>query len=254
MVLFFFVAYRLFSLSIKTFFMNPNESKEGTNRRNFLGTLATGAAAVSLTTIAPSLSALASGPNTIPSVYGDPEEIFKKITGKHKIVFDSPHPHEVYPFAWPRVFLLTNEVTGSPNKDCSVMVVLRHSSIGYAMEDKVWAKYNLGKVFEANDPETNQPATRNPFWKPKPGAFKFPGIGEVLIGVNQLQENGVLFVVCAAAINVYSAAVAQAMNLKHDDVKKDFTDALLPGIQPVPSGVWALGRAQEKGCGYIFAG
>lgn len=234
--------------------MNTNDSKKGTNRRNFLGTLATGAAAVGLTTIAPSINAFAGEANFDHKVYGDPEEIFKKITGKHRIVFDSPHPHEIYPFAWPRVFLLTNEATGSPNKDCSVMVVLRHSSIGYAMEDKVWAKYNLGKVFEANDPETKQPATRNPFWKPKAGAFQIPGIGEILIGVNQLQENGVLFVVCAAAINVYSAGVAQAMNLKHEDVRKDFNDALLPGIQPVPSGVWALGRAQEKGCGYIFAG
>jgi intracellular sulfur oxidation DsrE/DsrF family protein len=234
--------------------MNTNETKEGTNRRNFLGTIATGAAAVGLTTIVPSISAFAAETKFDTKVYGDPEEIFKKITGKHKIVFDSPHPHEIYPFAWPRVFLLTNEATGTANKDCSVMVVLRHSSIGYAMDDKVWAKYNLGKVFEAHDPETKQHATRNPFWKPKAGAFTVPGIGEVLIGVNQLQESGVLFVVCAAAINVYSAGVAKAMNLKHEDVKKDFTDALLPGIQPVPSGVWALGRAQEKGCGYIFAG
>ena len=234
--------------------MNTNESKEGTNRRNFLGTLATGAAAVGLTTIAPSLNVFAGEAHFDHNVYGDPEEIYKKITGNHRIVFDSPHPHEIYPFAWPRVFLLTNEATVSPNKDCSVMVVLRHSSIGYAMDDKVWAKYNLGKVFEANDPETKQPATRNPVWKPKAGAYTMPGVGELLIGVNQLQENGVLFCVCAAAINVYSAGVAQAMNLKHEDVKKDFTDALLPGIQPVPSGVWALGRAQEKGCGYIFAG
>ena len=234
--------------------MNTNEFKEGTNRRNFLGTLATGAAAVGLTTIAPSLNAFAADTHFDNKIYGDPEEIFKKITGKHRIVFDSPHPHEIYPFAWPRVFLLTNEATGSPNKDCSVMVVLRHSSIGYAMEDRLWEKYSLGKMFEANDPETKQPATRNPFWKPKAGAYKVPGVGELLIGVNQLQENGVLFVVCAAAINVYSAIAAQAMNLKHEDVKNDFTSGLLPGIQPVPSGVWALGRAQEKGCGYIFAG
>lgn len=234
--------------------MNTNETKVGTDRRSFLGKLATGAAAVSLSTITPSLSAFGSETNFDQKVYGDPEEIFKKITGKHRIVFDSPHPHEVFPFAWPRVFLLTNEATGSPNKDVSVMVVLRHSSIGYAMDDKVWAKYELGKVFEANDPETKTSALRNPFWKPKPGAFKFPGIGEVMIGVNQLQDSGVLFVVCAAAINVYSAAIAAGANLKHEDVKKDFMDALLPGIQPVPSGVWALGRAQEKGCGYIFAG
>lgn len=234
--------------------MNTNETKVGTDRRSFLGKLATGAAAVSLSTITPSLSAFGTETNFDQKVYGDPEEIFKKITGKHRIVFDSPHPHEVFPFAWPRVFLLTNEATGSPNKDVSVMVVLRHSSIGYAMDDKVWAKYELGKVFEANDPETKTSALRNPFWKPKPGAFKFPGIGEVMIGVNQLQDSGVLFVVCAAAINVYSAAIAAGANLKHEDVKKDFMDALLPGIQPVPSGVWALGRAQEKGCGYIFAG
>ena len=234
--------------------MNTNETKEGTNRRNFLGTIATGAAAVGLTTIVPSISAFAGETKFDTKVYGDPEEMFKKINGKHRIVFDSPHPHEVYPFAWPRVFLLTNEATGTAGKDCSVVVVLRHSSIGYAMEDRLWEKYNLGKMFEANDPETKAPATRNPFWKPKPGAFKFPGIGEVFIGVNQLQESGVMFCVCAAAINVYSAAAAQAMNLKHEDVKNDFLSGILPGIQPVPSGVWALGRAQEKGCGYIFAG
>lgn len=234
--------------------MNTNETNEGTNRRNFLGTIASGAAAIGLTSIAPSISAFAGEAKFDPKVYGDPEEMFKKINGKHRVVFDSPHPHEIYPFAWPRVFLLTNEATGTANKDCSVVVVLRHSSIGYAMEDKVWAKYELGKLFEANDPETGKPATRNPFWKPRPGAYKVPGVGELLIGVNQLQENGVQFCVCAAAINVYSAITAQAMNIKHEDVKNDFTNAILPGIQPVPSGVWALGRAQEKQCAYIFAG
>jgi intracellular sulfur oxidation DsrE/DsrF family protein len=234
--------------------MDTNETKEGTNRRNFLGTIATGAAAIGLTSIAPSISAFAGEAKFDPKVYGDPEEIFKKINGKHRVVFDSPHPHEIYPFAWPRVFLLTNEATGTANKDCSVVVVLRHSSIGYAMEDKAWSKYGLGKLFEANDPETKQPATRNPFWKPKAGAYMMPGVGELLIGVNQLQENGVQFCVCAAAINVYSAVVAQSMNLKHEDVKNDFMNAILPGIQPVPSGVWALGRAQEKQCAYIFAG
>jgi intracellular sulfur oxidation DsrE/DsrF family protein len=180
--------------------------------------------------------------------------MFKKITGKHRIVFDSPHPHEIFPFAWPRVFLLTNEATGTKEKDNSVVVVLRHSSIGYAMEDRLWAKYELGKLFEANDPETKEPAKRNPFWKPKEGAYKVPGVGTILIGVNELQASGVMFCVCQAAISVYSALTAQAMNLKHEDVKNDFMSGLLPGIQPVPSGVWALGRAQEKGCGYIFAG
>lgn len=234
--------------------MITNETNEGTNRRNFLGTLATGAAAIGLTTIAPTLNSFAGETKFVPSSDGDPEEMFKKITGKHRIVFDSPHPHEIFPFAWPRVFLMTNEATGTKSTDCSVVVVLRHASIGYAMEDRLWAKYKLGEMFQANDPETSKPSLRNPFWKPKEGAYKVPGVGEILIGINQLQANGVMFCVCSAALNVYSAVTAQTLNLKHEDVKNDFISGILPGIQQVPSGVWALGRAQKYGCGYIFAG
>jgi intracellular sulfur oxidation DsrE/DsrF family protein len=132
--------------------------------------------------------------------------------------------------------------------------VLRHSSIGYAMEDRLWAKYKLGELFQANDPETKLPATRNPFWKPAKGAYKIPGVGEVLIGINELQANGVKFCVCEAAMTVFSAVAAQMMKQDAAEVRKDFVSGLLPDIQPVPSGVWALGRAQEHGCGYIFAG
>ena len=234
--------------------MNSNISNEGTNRRNFLGTLATGAAALGLTTMAPTLNAFGGESQFIPSVSGDPEEMFKKINGKHRVVFDATQPHELFPFAWPRVFLMTNEMTGTMGKECSVVVVLRHSAIGYAMEDRLWEKYKLGEVFKANDPETGKPATRNPFWKPKPGAFQIPGVGEVMIGIDQLQASGAMFCVCDIAFTVYSAAVAKGMNLNADDVRKDWVSGRLPGIQPVPSGVWALGRAQEKQCAYIFAG
>jgi intracellular sulfur oxidation DsrE/DsrF family protein len=227
---------------------------EPTNRRGFLGSLATGAAAVGMTTLAPTLKTWANEPSLAYEVFDDPEEMFKKINGKHRIVFDSPHPHEIYPFAWPRVFLMTNEVTGTKDKECSVVVVLRHASIGYAMEDGLWSKYKLGELFEAGDPATKLPATRNPFWKPTAGAYKIPGVGELLIGINELQENGVMFCVCEAAITVYSAIAAQKMKMDAAEIRKDFMSGILPGIQLVPSGVWALGRAQEKGCGYIFAG
>ena len=234
--------------------MNTNDSNEGTNRRNFLGTLATGAAAIGLTTIAPSLNVFAGETKLTSSVTGDPEEMFKRINGKHRVVFDATQPHEIMPFAWPRVFLMTNEMTGTQAKDSSVVVVLRHSAIGYAMEDRLWAKYNLGEVFKANDPETGKPSMRNPFWKPKPGAFKVPGVGEVMIGIDQLQASGVMFCVCEVALTVYSAAIAEGMKMDAEEIRKDWVSGILPGIQPVPSGVWALGRAQEKQCAYIFAG
>lgn len=234
--------------------MKTSNLSEPTNRRGFLGSLATGAAAVGISAMAPTLKVLGNEQSSLKGTPDDPEEMFKKINGKHRIVFDATQPHEIYPFAWPRVFLMTNEVTGTKNKDCSVVVVLRHSAIGYAMEDRLWEKYNFGKLFNANDPETKGPATRNPFWKPKAGAYKVPGVGELLIGINELQSNGVMFCVCEAAMTVYSAVAAQMMKLDAGEVRKDFVSGLLPDIQPVPSGVWALGRAQAKGCGYIFAG
>jgi intracellular sulfur oxidation DsrE/DsrF family protein len=234
--------------------METNDFLETTDRRRFLGSLATSAAAISIATIASPLQAHAKNDEFSVSNPDDPEEWFKKIKGKHRVVFDATRPHDVLPFVWPRVFLMTNEKTGTPEKDNSVVVVLRHDAIPYAFEDRLWEKYKFGEVFKADDPETKAPSLRNPFWKPKPGAFKVPGFGEVAIGINELQSSGVMFCVCDAAMTVYSAALATGMKMEAEAVKKDWLSGLIPGIQPVPSGVWALGRAQEKGCAYIFAG
>ena len=69
-----------------------------------------------------------------------------------------------------------------------------------------------------------------------------------------MQERGAMFCVCDLAIKVFSNAVASNMNLDPADVYQDWISGVQPNIQIVPSGVWALGRAQEHGCGYIFAG
>lgn len=223
------------------------------SRRNFLGSVAAIGATLGLTSITPLQAA---GKKAIENFQrpGDPDDLFKNIKGKHRIVFDVTQPHGVYPFAWPRVFLMTNAATGTPEKDNSVIVVLRHDAIPYAFEERLWAKYNFSDVFKATDPQTKVAVKNNPFWQPKPGTFTVPGLGPVAIGINELQQSGVLFMVCDAAITVYSAAVAQGMGLNAEEVKKDWLSGLLPDIHRVPSGVWALGRAQEKGCGYIFAG
>jgi intracellular sulfur oxidation DsrE/DsrF family protein len=224
------------------------------SRRDFLGALAASAATIGMTTLTAPVAAHAKTLSDHLTDPNDPEELFKQLNGKHKVVFDVTEPNDILPFAWPRVFLITNEKTGTPAKDNSVVVVLRHSAIGYAMEDALWTKYNFGEVFKAEDPATKAPSRRNPFWKPKPGDFKVPGVGNVAIGINELQDSGVKFCVCDVALTVYSAVVAEGMKKDAAEVKKDWVAGLLPGIHIVPSGVWAVGRAQERGCAYIFAG
>jgi intracellular sulfur oxidation DsrE/DsrF family protein len=228
------------------------KNSETSHRRQFLGTIASGVAAFGLSNIVSPLSGHAE--NKFFNASNDPGEWLKQIKGKHRIVFDVPHPNEIFPFAWPRIFLATNAATGTPEKDCSIVVVLRHTAIPYAMEDRLWTKYNFGEVFKAEDPKTKKPSTRNPFWKPKKGDFKIPGVGVVPIGINELQSSGVLFCACDMALTVYSGVVAEAMNLDAAEVRKDWVSGILPGIHIVPAGIWAINRAQERGCSYCFAG
>lgn len=234
--------------------MNDHQSTPTTHRRGFIGTLAAGAAALGLSALTAPLNKLQAMPGAGSLSNSELDAFFNSLNGKHKMVFDATQPHEIFPFAWPKVFLMSNEKTGSVPADCSVMVVLRHSAIGYAMEDRLWAKYNFGELFQANDPKTKAPSTRNPFWKPQTGDFSAPGLGNIAIGINELQEQGVKFCVCETAMTVYSAVVADQMKKDAAEIRKDWMAGVLPGIKPVPSGVWALGRAQERGCGYIFTG
>lgn len=229
-----------------------NEDRNS-SRRGFLGTIATGAAALGAAAIATPLN-LAAAPFNGTNVYGDADEWFSKVKSKkHKIVFDVVKPNGMMPFAWPRVFLLTNAATGTAEKDSGVVVILRHEGIPYAFPHEMWAKYKFGEVFKIDDDATKAAAVRNAFWKPKPGAFNIPGFGPVPIGINELQDSGVMFCVCNAAMTVYSTVIAGMMNLQPADVLKDWTANLIPGVQVVPSGVWAVGRAQENGCAYCYA-
>jgi hypothetical protein len=233
------------------------ESKTTNPRRKFLGNIAAGAAALGMLSIPDSIKAAPGLFNDDPM--SDADKWFDQLKGKkHKIMFDVTEQHknpmEMLPFVWPRVFLVTNAATGTPTKENGVVVIMRHNGIPHAFEDRIWTKYNFGELFGATDPATGKSAMRNPFWKPAQGAFNVPGFGVVPIGINELQADGVMFGVCNAAMTVFSAMVAEKMKMDAKAVLEDWKSGMLPGIQLLPSGVWAVSRAQEHGCGYCFAG
>ncbi len=219
--------------------------KSTTHRRGFLGTVAAGAAAIGLSALASPLSLTAAMKNP---PYRDDLSGFEgwlgKIKGNHKQLFDSPNPHGGLTLAWTRVFLMTNP----PNDACAVLV-LRHESIPLAFPDSIWAKYSFGEMFKVTDDATKAAAVRNPYFNAKPGELMLPDMG-----IDGLLKSGVLIGVCDMAITVYSGQAAKKMNLDPAVVKKEWEDAVLPGIQLVPSGVMAVNRVQEHGCSYCFAG
>jgi intracellular sulfur oxidation DsrE/DsrF family protein len=215
-------------------------------RRNFIGTLAAGATA----SIAALSNPLLARPNISAEITNESEAWIKKSKAKHKIVYDAPEPHDGFPFIWSWVYYTTNNQTGAQDKDVNAMVVLRHNAIPFAMEDRLWEKYNFGEVFKINDNTVKSAAKRNVYYIPKDGDYPMPGID----GIKALQDRGAMFCVCDMALTVYSSMIAQKMNLEPEEVKKDWVAGVLPGVQVVPSGVWAIGRAQENGYGYCYAG
>jgi len=220
-----------------------------THRRGFLGRVAGSAAALSLTQLARPFELSAAPPQGPAKEDPAVTAWLGKLKGKHRQLYDTPELNGGFALAWSRIFYMTNNETGVPDADISVMVVLRHAALPLAFVDSAWEKYKLGEVFKITDAKTNAPAVRNPFFKSAPGELPLPGMD-----IGDLMQTGVLFGACNMAIRFYSGMVAKSTGGNADDIRKDWLAAVIPGIQVVPSGVWAVNRAQEHGCTYCFAG
>lgn len=175
---------------------------------------------------------------------------FDNIKGEHRVVYDGSEPHNTLPITWNWAFLESNNSVGVKDDNITAMTVLRHSGIVFAFNSDIWKKFKLGELVSFNDNKTGSPALRNTVYEPQEGDMPLPPIQ----GIKDLQTRGSLFCVCDLATKVYGSAVAKKMNLNPDDVYSEMVEGILPEIQLVPSGVWALGRAQNMNCAYIFAG
>ena len=139
------------------------------SRREFVGTLSASAATLLAGITTTSFAAPADH-----KMVADAEDWFKKVKGKHRIIYDAPEPHAGFPIIWSWAFYQTNNQTGSPDTDLTAVVVLRHNGIPIAMEDRLWAKYKFGEVFKIDDNNTKAPAVRNPYFEPQGADFPLP--------------------------------------------------------------------------------
>jgi hypothetical protein len=218
-----------------------SEQSSSTPRRDFLGTLAAAAAATGMSAMLPrELRAIPATPVSDAQL----EAWFGRLKGKHRMVFDAPEPNEGMAAIWPRIYLNTMEAV-YPGEGASAIVILRHGGLPLALSDPIWAKYHLGEMF--NIKAGDAPATTNIY-------ATITGLPIPGLGIAELMKGGVLVGACDVALTVYSAGAAQKMGMDAAAVKKEWVAGLLPGVQVVPSGVLAVGRAQEYDCKYCFAG
>jgi intracellular sulfur oxidation DsrE/DsrF family protein len=217
-----------------------DEFTSSTPRRGFIGRITAAAMGLGVASLVPESAQAA----TSRAADAKLEAWFAKMNGKHRAVFDAPMPNNGFGAIWPRVYILTTEAT-YPGEKATPMLILRHEALPLAFQDNLWAKYKLGEMFDVK--VGGVPATKNPY-------ASITGLPITGIGVVDLMKTGVLVGACDVAMQVYSSAAAQKMGMKAEDVRAEWVAGLLPGVQLVPSGVFAVSRAQELGAQYVFAG
>lgn len=222
------------------------------NRREFLALAATSAAAGlgALLSSGAARAETTAGPAPGSAESASVAQWLDALPGKYRQVVDWPEENNGMGLAYTFAFLLSAPAGwGVAESEVGSVLVIRHDAIPMALNDSVWAKYKLGAVFGVNDPETNKPAERNPYFV-KPGALPFPEMA-----LSKLLERGsVRVAACGLAIAFRSARVAEKMGLDPEKAKQEWTAAVHPGITVMPSGVFACHAASTRGCTYLYAG
>ena len=218
-----------------------------TPRRAFLERAATGAAALAAV---PFLASCAPQAPAAAMASAADEPWLKPLTGKHKQVFDAPATNGGFPllFAYAYIGTMTEAYKLQPG-EVSAFIVARHMGVPIVLNDAIWAKYKIGKFFNVMDPATKKPSERNIFVNSKPG-----DILNVDASADKLMAKGVVIGACNVALTVLSGMAATAAGLKPEAALDEWKAGLVPGVMVVPSGVLAVGRAQEHGCTYCFGG
>lgn len=223
--------------------MNPENSNTNP-RRDFITKVVGGATAFGLASVISPLSAHAEK-TPVPAVFAEAEKWFSKMKGKHKMLFDWPKHNNGAALGWALTLMDTYNEMGVKDEDLSVVLVLRYATTPMALASPLWEKYGFGKRVDLKDPETKEFALKNLFAK---CATEDDDCFE------SFQKRGGMICVCGHALDGSAESLAESLKLNKDDVKKEFSDNLLPGIQRMPSGIWAVSRAQELGCKFCFGG
>ena len=219
-------------------------AKQILDRREFMG-LATAMAAIGVGAALPaSIAAAADGQST------DFTRWLDTIDGKHRVVLDMREHNDGMALAWAWVYFLTaSQAYGVPENELGVVLVIRHNAIPVALDDSAWQKYNLGEMFNIIDPDTGKPAVQNPFYLTMNAEGFLPEMA-----LQKLIDRGLNVGACDMAIHHFSSVAAQQMDMRHEDVKADWNQAVLRGISHMPSGLVACQGAVSRGCAYLYAG
>lgn len=226
---------------------------DSTPRRQFVGRVLGGAAAMAaapLVSLSEAAEAQATTPGAAPQQDAWDMSWVNRIKGEHRMVFDSPEISEGLGMSQVRSWMAgTAEVYGARDDQMTAVLVIRHAGVPMVMGDSWWDKYELGKAYTLKDPTTGEEARRNPYINYKEGdrfVTTWPDAGlDTLIG------RGVIVLACHLALRNRASGFARRDGRPVAEVYAELRASLVPGVTVMPNGIFAVGRAQQAGCGFI---
>lgn len=208
-------------------------------RRRFLARLGLGSAgfgALAGSALTVDAQSAPAGPRRHPA-----DDWMDQLPTAHRMVFDAVSlkgVDDILQYA-SNVFTGNRTGYGLENHDLGVIVILRHNATPCAFNDAIWAKY--GSVFAAEMKMTDQ----------KPVANPENASGETL---DALAGLGAHFGVCAMASRRFAGLVARSSGGTVDAILDEFGKNLVRNAHLTPAGIVAVGRAQERGYAFGYAG
>lgn len=212
-----------------------------TTRRTFLGMVGAGAAL-------PALHSLAPHQPTAEPVSADWDMSWvKRLTGRHKLVVDVPEPQGGIPIVQANIIgAQYAEVFGTPMAQISRVLVLRHAGIHLAMNDNYWKWSGVGADIGFKNPDGTA-LDHNP--------VRIPGtmLPEPMrpLMLEPFQQSGGQVLCCNLALTFLVVPKYVARGMTQDAAYAAAKADILPGITLQPSGIFAVGVAQDNGCSLI---
>jgi hypothetical protein len=138
-----------------------------------------------------------------------------------------------------------HEAHGTTDAQTRPVIIARRLGTALGLNDAMWDKYALGADTKTTDPATRGVARRNVYWTSQGGDDR------PAIKIDALQRRGMIMLVCSVALGNMGSGLAEDRKRDVEEVRAELRGNLVPGAILVPSGIYALIRAQNAGCAYM---
>ena len=218
-----------------------------TQRRNFLGRLLTGAAALAVAGGTPR-RLLGEEPESPANAASPGDDWMRELKGKHRTVFDMSAHKNGKPLGQAKNYLdAWRDAFKVPEREINLVFGIHGEGIPVVLNDSLWSQFKIGEQYEVMDAGTKNPSTRNPFSAANTAAS---GLLTPEQSVEALQKRGVRFLICNNTIAAATKKLSSAGFGSPEEVRSAIVGGLLPGVITVPAMVVALTQLQERGVKY----